>query len=148
MSDYIPKVKKKSFELYYDHSRIAIEHLGDKDLGKLFRMIVEYETDRKEPEHHQELSKDLTLLFDIFKGDLDRNYEKYVAKCEKQYKKATASHGKPRQTGEADKIREDKIREDKRGEDKSSREDDSAGNMRDVMNSVIGEMNKGEMFDE
>lgn len=153
MSNYTPRNPKKSLQLYYDHSTLACKYLtDDAELGRLFRMIIQYEITRKDQPLPSSTSEKLEILYGMFKDDLDRNYDMWIESCEKQYKRATAGHGKPRQstaTAEADKKREDKRREDKRGKDKSTREGSHEGNIDGVMKSALASIKrKGDQFNE
>lgn len=71
---------KKSFVLYIDNS-IIIDQLSDEEAGRLFRSIFEYQKEGIEPDFSSDPV--LSMAFAVFKIALDRDAEKYEARCEK-----------------------------------------------------------------
>lgn len=74
--------KKKSFVMYLDRKK-EIDMLTDEQAGELLKAIFNYADSGEEPDF-SELA--LTILFSVFKSQMDLNYEKYVAKTERNRK--------------------------------------------------------------
>lgn len=71
---------KKSFLVYYDNE-IIISRLSDEDAGKLFKSLFLYGRENKKPDF--EYSPVLAMAFDILSIAVDRDKEKYFARCKK-----------------------------------------------------------------
>lgn len=71
---------KKSFLVYYDNE-IIISRLSDEDAGKLFKSLFLYGRENKKPDF--EYSPVLAMAFDILSIAVDRDKEKYLARCKK-----------------------------------------------------------------
>lgn len=68
---------KHSFVVYYDFER-QTELLSNEQLGRLLRLMFDYEIRQKEPDNTDELF----MIFQFVKAVLDINREKYEAICE------------------------------------------------------------------
>lgn len=71
------KEQKSSFLLYLEHEEF-INELSDEEAGKLIKGIFEYARTGQNPS----LSAASRMAFISIRQDLDRNAEKYKAKCE------------------------------------------------------------------
>lgn len=69
---------KNSFVIYHNY-RDTLEDLTDEQVGILFRAILDYEIDKKEPNFNGELK----MAFRFIKKDLDLNSDKYTSICER-----------------------------------------------------------------
>lgn len=69
---------KNSFVIYHNY-RETLEDLTDEQVGILFRAILDYEIDKKEPNFNGELK----IAFRFIKKDLDLNSDKYESICER-----------------------------------------------------------------
>lgn len=69
---------KNSFVIYHNY-RDTLEDLTDEQVGILFRAILDYEIDKKEPNFNGELK----IAFRFIKKDLDLNSDKYESICER-----------------------------------------------------------------
>lgn len=77
---YIRK-EKSSFVIYYDFER-QTENLSDEQLGRLLRIMFDYEIREIEPDK----SDELFMAFQFVKTYLDINKEKYAEICEQNAK--------------------------------------------------------------
>ena len=77
---------KNSFVVYHNY-RETLEDLTDEQVGILFRAILDYEIDKKEPN----FSGELKIAFRFIKKDLDLNSDKYESICERN--RANGSKG-------------------------------------------------------
>lgn len=83
--------EKKSFLVYLDYE----EHfnlLTDEQLGKLIRVMMEYEKTKKVPE----INGMIKMAFSFIKAQLDRDRGKYEEKCAKN-KENGKKGGRPKQ---------------------------------------------------
>lgn len=71
---------KKSFLVYYDNE-IIVCRLSDDEAGKLFKSLFPYGRENIKPDF--EYSPALAMAFDILSLAVDRDKEKYFARCEK-----------------------------------------------------------------
>ena len=67
--------KKKSF-IIYDDSLEVLKDLSDEEIGKIFRELSNYRQDTPVT-----LTGTLLVIFNIFKNQIQRDEEKYTAKC-------------------------------------------------------------------
>ncbi|MBE6876866.1 MAG: hypothetical protein E7496_09155 [Ruminococcus sp.] len=72
--------KKKSFILYLDRKK-ELDMLTDEQAGKLFKAVYQYAEDGKEPEFGELV---LTVMFSVFRSQMDMNAEKYAEICKKR----------------------------------------------------------------
>lgn len=72
------EMAKNSFVIYHNY-RETLEDLTDEQVGQLFRAILDYEIDKKEPNFNGELK----IAFRFIKKDLDLNSDKYESICER-----------------------------------------------------------------
>ena len=70
--------EQKGFVVYGDYKAV-IDELDDEQVGKLFRGMLEYFVDGKEPEFQGVLK----FVFIPIKQQMDRNGDKYKKKCER-----------------------------------------------------------------
>ena len=94
---------KDSFIVYHDIMEV-ISELSDEDVGRLFRGIVEYSAEQKEPK----FTGVLKFVFIPIKQQLDRNVEKYEKRCEKNRQNIQSywneTKGKDADTNEYERI--------------------------------------------
>lgn len=81
---------KSSFLIYLDYEE-QFNLLTDEQLGQLMRAIIKYEKTKDIPK----LDGVLKMAFSFIKTQLDRDRDKYVAKCEKN-KENGAKGGRPK----------------------------------------------------
>ncbi|MCI9245607.1 MAG: hypothetical protein HFJ30_00395 [Clostridia bacterium] len=81
---------KNSFLMYLDYEE-QFNLMSDEEIGQLMRAIYQYEKTREVPK----LDGMLKMAFSFIKTQLDRDREKYEAKCEKN-KENGARGGRPR----------------------------------------------------
>ncbi len=81
---------KSSFLIYLDYEE-QFNLLTDEQIGQLMRAIIKYEKTREIPQ----LEGIVKMAFSFIKTQLDRDREKYKAKCEKN-KENGAKGGRPR----------------------------------------------------
>lgn len=74
-----------------EHVEVARDLLSDKDAGRLFFAICDYAMEGKLPENE---SKSWMACFKLMRSDIDRDKEKYVAKCEKNRQNVKARWNK------------------------------------------------------
>ena len=89
-------MNKESFILFAEQREI-FENLTDKQAGQLIKAIFEYESTRIIPE----LDKTVKVAFIPIKQTLDKNYEKYIEKCE-QNKLNGKKGGRPKKPKETE----------------------------------------------
>ena len=116
---------KNSFIVYHEY-RAILEDLTDVQVGKLFRAILDYEIDGKEPT----LNGALKIAFKCIKKDLDINKSKYEKKCERNKaniakrwntKNTSGKNGTPNDTKNTDNDNEDDNEDDNENEDEVRR---------------------------
>lgn len=73
------EVRKPSFLVYYDNEVIVLR-LPDEEAGKLFKSLFPYGREEIRPDF--EASPALAMAFDILSMAIDRDKEKYIARCE------------------------------------------------------------------
>lgn len=81
---------KNSFLIYTDYEE-QFNLLTDAEIGQLMRAIIKYEKTKEEPK----LDGMLKMAFSFIKTQLDRDREKYEAKCEKNRENAKKG-GRPK----------------------------------------------------
>tara|TARA_Y100000996_G_scaffold258642_1_gene203677 strand:- start:539 stop:865 length:327 start_codon:yes stop_codon:yes gene_type:complete len=91
----------KSF-LIYKHLEPIVDQLPDKEAGKLFKALFEYERTQTIPK----LTEITNLAFTMFKLHLDKGRQDYEKRCETnrnnaKRKKAIVTDGKQSQTKRA-----------------------------------------------
>ena len=96
--------EKKGFIVYDDNMEV-IERLSDEEAGQLFKGMLNYSISGKDPKFKGVLE----FVFIPIKQQMDRNAEKYAAKCEKnrenankRWQNANASDRKNRNANYAD----------------------------------------------
>lgn len=88
--------QKKSFILYIDYEQ-NFSMLTDEQLGKLLRIIINYEKTQQNPDTTQ-LEPILQMAFTFIKGDLDRARAKYNASVNNGKKGGRPRNKKPSKT--------------------------------------------------
>lgn len=83
---------KKSFLVYHDNE-IIVYRLSDDEAGKLFKSLFPYSRGNIKPDF--ENSPALAMAFDILSLAIDRDKEKYFARCEKNRENGKKG-GRPR----------------------------------------------------
>lgn len=81
---------KSSFLIYLDYEE-QFNLLTDEQIGQLMRAIIKYEKTREVPQ----LDGVVKMAFSFIKTQLDRDREKYEARCEKNRENAKKG-GRPR----------------------------------------------------
>lgn len=71
--------RPKYFQCYLDNETL-IQHLSDEQAGRLLKYILEYANTGNKPCIEENV---LALAFDVMAQQIDRDFEKYRAKCEK-----------------------------------------------------------------
>lgn len=89
---------KNSFLMYLDYEE-QFNLLTDEQIGQLMRAIYQYEKTREVPE----LEGILKMAFSFMKTQLDRDREKYQAKCEKN-KENGSKGGRPKKQKDISKT--------------------------------------------
>lgn len=89
---------KNSFLMYLDYEE-QFNLLSDEQIGQLMRAIIQYEKTQEIPV----LEGMLKMAFSFIKTQLDRDREKYKAKCEKN-KENGARGGRPRKQKDTSKT--------------------------------------------
>lgn len=85
---------KNSFLIYLDYEE-QFNLLTDEQVGQLMRAIIKYEKTQEIPQ----LEGMLKMAFSFIKTQLDRDREKYQARCEKN-KENGARGGRPKKKQE------------------------------------------------
>lgn len=89
---------KNSFLIYLDYEE-QFNLLTDEQVGQLMRAIIKYEKTSKVPE----LDGVLKMAFSFIKTQLDRDREKYQARCEKNRENAKRG-GRPKKANGLEKT--------------------------------------------
>lgn len=76
--------RPKYFQCYLDNETL-IQHLSDEQAGRLLKYILEYANTGNKPCIEENV---LALAFDVMVQQIDRDFEKYRAKCEKNRARA------------------------------------------------------------
>ena len=92
-------MSKESFILFREHEEI-FESLTDKQAGQLIKAIFKYEETRELPN----MDKTVRVAFIPIKQLLDKNYEKYIEKCE-QNRLNGKKGGRPKKPKETEENR-------------------------------------------
>lgn len=74
------KSEAKGFLVYYD-SEIIVCRLADEEAGALFKSLFPYGKERIKPDFESNAA--LAMAFDILSMAIDRDKEKYIARCKK-----------------------------------------------------------------
>lgn len=72
----------------------ALEALGDAECGRLFKACLQY----SKTGEVSELSGNERILFPSWKSQIDRDNEKYEAKCQKNRQNGAIGGSKPKRT--------------------------------------------------
>ena len=89
---------KSSFLIYLDYEE-QFNLLTDEQVGQLMRAIIKYEKTGEVPN----LDGVLKMAFSFIKTQLDRDREKYEARCEKNKKKKKRG-GRPKKANGLEKT--------------------------------------------
>ena len=112
---------KSSFLIYLDYEE-QFNLLTDEQIGRLMRAIIKYEKTREIPQ----LNGIVKMAFSFIKTQLDRDREKYEARCEKNRENAKKG-GRPRKNQKdnlkANGFNENQMDAKKPDDDKEDEED-------------------------
>lgn len=122
---------KSSFLIYLDYEE-QFNLLTDEQIGQLMRAIIKYEKTREIPQ----LNGIVKMAFSFIKTQLDRDREKYEARCEKNRENAKKG-GRPRKNQKdnlkANGFNENQMDAKKPDDDKEDEED----NEEDIDNDLL-----------
>lgn len=133
---------KSSFLIYLDYEE-QFNLLTDEQIGRLMRAIIKYEKTREIPQ----LNGIVKMAFSFIKTQLDRDREKYEAKCEKNRENAKKG-GRPRKNQKdnlkANGFNENQMDAKKPDDDKEDEED----NEEDIDNDLLLKKEKEEKLQQ
>ena len=70
--------RKNAFKLYYDAVEALLNDFTDIEVGIIFRAVCNYELYGDMPDFDD---RSMRVVFNRFRGDLDRNMDRYIATC-------------------------------------------------------------------
>lgn len=133
---------KSSFLIYLDYEE-QFNLLTDEQIGQLMRAIIKYEKTREIPQ----LNGIVKMAFSFIKTQLDRDREKYEARCEKNRENAKKG-GRPRKNQKdnlkANGFNENQMDAKKPDDDKEDEED----NEKDIDNDLLLKKEKEEKLQQ
>lgn len=133
---------KSSFLIYLDYEE-QFNLLTDEQIGQLMRAIIKYEKTREIPQ----LNGIVKMAFSFIKTQLDRDREKYEARCEKNRENAKKG-GRPRKNQKdnlkANGFNENQMDAKKPDDDKEDKED----NEEDIDNDLLLKKEKEEKLQQ
>ncbi len=133
---------KSSFLIYLDYEE-QFNLLTDEQIGQLMRAIIKYEKTREIPQ----LNEIVKMAFSFIKTQLDRDREKYEARCEKNRENAKKG-GRPRKNQKdnlkANGFNENQMDAKKPDDDKEDEED----NEEDIDNDLLLKKEKEEKLQQ
>ena len=133
---------KSSFLIYLDYEE-QFNLLTDEQIGQLMRAIIKYEKIREIPQ----LNGIVKMAFSFIKTQLDRDREKYEARCEKNRENAKKG-GRPRKNQKdnlkANGFNENQMDAKKPNDDKEDEED----NEEDIDNDLLLKKEKEEKLQQ
>lgn len=133
---------KSSFLIYLDYEE-QFNLLTDEQIGQLMRAIIKYEKTREIPQ----LNGIVKMAFSFIKTQLDRDREKYEARCEKNRENAKKG-GRPRKNQndnlKANGFNENQMDAKKPNDDKEDEED----NEEDIDNDLLLKKEKEEKLQQ
>ena len=133
---------KSSFLIYLDYEE-QFNLLTDEQIGQLMRAIIKYEKTREIPQ----LNGIVKMAFSFIKTQLDRDREKYEARCEKNRENAKKG-GRPRKNQKdnlkANGFNENQMDAKKPDDDKEDEED----NEEDIDNDLLLKNEKEEKLQQ
>lgn len=133
---------KSSFLIYLDYEE-QFNLLTDEQIGQLMRAIIKYEKTREIPQ----LNGIVKMAFSFIKTQLDRDREKYEARCEKNRENAKKG-GRPRKNQKdnlkANGFNENQMDTKKPDDDKEDEED----NEEDIDNDLLLKKEKEEKLQQ
>ncbi len=133
---------KSSFLIYLDYEE-QFNLLTDEQIGQLMRAIIKYEKTREIPQ----LNGIVKMAFSFIKTQLDRDREKYEARCEKNRENAKKG-GRPRKNQKdnlkANGFKENQMDAKKPDDDKEDEED----NEDDIDNDLLLKKEKEEKLQQ
>lgn len=135
---------KSSFLIYLDYEE-QFNLLTDEQVGQLMRAIIKYEKTREIPQ----LDGVVKMAFSFIKTQLDRDREKYEARCEKNRENAKKG-GRPRKNQKdnlkANGFNENQMDAKKPDNDKEDEEDND--NEEDIDNDLLLKKEKEEKLQQ
>lgn len=133
---------KSSFLIYLDYEE-QFNLLTDEQIGQLMRAIIKYEKTREIPQ----LNGIVKMAFSFIKTQLDRDREKYEARCEKNRENAKKG-GRPRKNQKdnlkANGFNKNQMDAKKPDDDKEDEED----NEEDIDNDLLLKKEKEEKLQQ
>lgn len=133
---------KSGFLIYLDYEE-QFNLLTDEQIGQLMRAIIKYEKTREIPQ----LNGIVKMAFSFIKTQLDRDREKYEARCEKNRENAKKG-GRPRKNQKdnlkANGFNENQMDAKKPDDDKEDEED----NEEDIDNDLLLKKEKEEKLQQ
>ena len=87
--------ERTGFIMHFENCKY-FSRLNDEQLGVLFRAVCAYAADGTEPDFDSDV---LAILFDMIRGRMDRDAEKYDERCKRNAQNARKG-GRPRKTGQ------------------------------------------------
>lgn len=137
---------KSSFLIYLDYEE-QFNLLTDEQIGRLMRAIIKYEKTREIPQ----LNGIVKMAFSFIKTQLDRDREKYEARCEKNRENAKKG-GRPRKNQKdnlkANGFNENQMDAKKPDDDKEDEEDNEEDNEEDIDNDLLLKKEKEEKLQQ
>lgn len=137
---------KSSFLIYLDYEE-QFNLLTDEQIGQLMRAIIKYEKTREIPQ----LNGIVKMAFSFIKTQLDRDREKYEARCEKNRENAKKG-GRPRKNQKdnlkANGFNENQMDAKKPDDDKEDEEDNEEDNEEDIDNDLLLKKEKEEKLQQ
>lgn len=130
---------KSSFLIYLDYEE-QFNLLTDEQIGQLMRAIIKYEKTREIPQ----LNGIVKMAFSFIKTQLDRDREKYEARCEKNRENAKKG-GRPRKN-QKDNLKANGFNENQM--DAKKPDDDKEDNEEDIDNDLLLKKEKEEKLQQ
>lgn len=135
---------KSSFLIYLDYEE-QFNLLTDEQVGQLMRAIIKYEKTREIPQ----LDGVVKMAFSFIKTQLDRDREKYEARCEKNRENAKKG-GRPRKN-QKDNLKTDGFNEnqmDAKKPDNDKEDEEDNDNEEDIDNDLLLKKEKEEKLQQ
>lgn len=133
---------KSSFLIYLDYEE-QFNLLTDEQIGQLMRAIIKYEKTREIPQ----LNGIVKMAFSFIKTQLDRDREKYEARCEKNRENAKKG-GRPRKN-QKDNLKANGFNENQMDAKKpDDNKEDEEDNEEDIDNDLLLKKEKEEKLQQ
>ncbi len=116
------KTTKPTFFYCYLDNETILNHLSDKQAGKLWKMLFYYANNGEKADISDTL---IAMAFDVMVQQIDRDFKKYQDKCEKnKQNRAKANDCKRPSTTVNVRYQEEEKEEDKEKEEEENKEED------------------------